>query len=820
MPNDHSIPVGVLARPVPGQGFCWPVPHHHRITGALGGGDSRGERGMLAMRNGNNILGNVLKLDTTARVVEFQPDVRPGASAVKPGTMARQTIGFAEIKSLYLTRTIKLERLSPLVEGIEMTPGSVRQKCTVRYTDGGSLESDTIGMVERNEGLFLFICNDADNIVRWFMPTESIASWQMGEPLGKTLEDRKILLPAVITAGLEKQQQLRTTKLGDYLMQQNIITPELLDAALKKQNGMRHLRLGDMLVQSNLISAGQLEQALATQTRDRKIPLGEILVGMGAISPETIRRVLVEKLGVPLVNLRKFQCQPNAIKAISAELARKHAVVPLYGTATRIAMAMENPLDWKVLQELEFYCNRKIDPVVATRDDLARAIQQYYGSPGAQGNISEIVAELGDTESTMEPMAGEVVTESDNTLVRLVNKIILDAIEQEASDIHIESTAADKPSKVRFRKDGVMELYTLVPPNFRAAVVSRIKIMGELDISERRRPQDGKIKFEECRPARAELRVLTMPTANGLENVVMRILAAPKALSMEKIGLAPCILADLQRLADKPHGLLFVCGPTGSGKTTTLHSLLAHVNTPERKVWTVEDPIEITQDGLCQVQVNSKIGLTFAEILRSFVRADPDVLMVGETRDADTASTVIAASLTGHLVLSTMHTNSAVESVVRLLDLGMDPFTFADVMLGIVGQRLVRRLCTNCRAPHVASTAEVAALASEYCADTTLQSAEVIADWRVRHGDGRGSLTLHTAGGCEQCGKSGYAGRLGLHELLVGSEMVKRKIHARANVADLTQVAMNEGMRSIKQDGIEKVLLGHTDMKQVLASCQ
>jgi type II secretory ATPase GspE/PulE/Tfp pilus assembly ATPase PilB-like protein len=365
-----------------------------------------------------------------------------------------------------------------------------------------------------------------------------------------------------------------------------------------------------------------------------------------------------------------------------------------------------------------------------------------------------------------------------------------------------------------------MVFYTLVPPNFRAAVVSRIKIMGELDISEKRRPQDGKIKFEDYGPARAELRVLTMPTANGLENVVMRILAAPKALSLETVGLAPRILADLQRLAAKPYGLLFVCGPTGSGKTTTLHSLLAQVNTPERKVWTVEDPIEITQEGLCQVQVNTKIGVTFAEVLRSFVRADPDVIMVGETRDADTASTVIAASLTGHLVLSTMHTNSAVESVTRLLDLGMDPFTFADAMLGIVGQRLVRRLCTSCREPHFASAGELAMFASEYCEGTNLQTADVISDWRIRHGNGRGDITLHTAGGCEQCAKSGYAGRLGLHELLVGSEMVKRKIHARANVAELTEVAMNEGMRSIKQDGIEKVLLGHTDMKQVLASCQ
>ena len=814
MPNDESVLSGALVRTQQVSGLEWPIPHHYRVIGAAGNGDA--EHCMLAMHDGRNVLGKVLRLDMVASTLEFQVDT---------GTLdqkaVRQTIDFAAFKSIYLTRTIELEPQPVPSDSIEISPGKGRQKCTVHFKDGGEFEFDTIGIVERKAGLFLFMVNDANNIVRWFIPAGGIASYRTGDPLGKTLVDRKILLPAVIDAGLEKQQQLRTAKLGDYLMQQNIITPEQLDTALQKQKGMGHLRLGDVLVQGKLITSTQLDDALATQAHDRKIPLGEILVEMGAVSKETIRRALVEKLGVPVVNLRKFQCQPNAVKALSAELAHKHTVMPLYGTATRIAVALENPMDWKVLQELEFYCNRKIDPVLASRDDLLLVIAQFYGSSshGSQVNISELVAELGGAEVALEPMAGEVVNESDNTLVRLVNKIIVDAIEQGASDIHIESAPGAKPSKVRLRKDGVMVPYTLVPPNFRAALISRLKIMGELDISEKRRPQDGKIKFEDFGPARVELRLLTIPTANGVENIVMRILSSPKALSLEKIGLSPRILEELQRLAVKPYGLLFVCGPTGSGKTTTLHSLLSYVNTPERKIWTAEDPIEITQDGLCQVQVNAKIGLTFPEVLRSFMRADPDVIMVGETRDPETAATVIAASLTGHLVMSTMHTNSAVESVVRLLDFGMDPFNFADAMLGIVGQRLVRRLCTSCREADLATVEEIDKLAAEYCSGTTLNAGEVVADWRTRHGDSSGDLKLHRAVGCEHCGHSGYAGRLGLHELLVGSEAVKRKIHARAGVAELTQTAMAEGMLSIKQDGIEKVLQGQTDMKQVQASC-
>ena len=799
----------------------WPIPHHQRVIGGAAPGEA--ERGMVAMLDGRNLLGKVLRLDTATSMLEFVTDSDIAGQDSKPGAPSSQRIAFAAFKSLYLIRTVELEPL-PLPPGSnDMLTASGRLKCSVRFKDGSEFESDTIGIVERQAGLFLFMVNDAASIVRWFIPAACIGSYQTGDPLGKTLVDRKILLPAVIDAGLEKQQQLRTAKLGDYLMQQHIISPAQLDSALQKQKAMKHLRLGDVLVQSNLISAKQLDDALATQARDRKIPLGEILVEMGAVSKEAVKRALVEKLGVPFVDLRKFQCQPNAVKTISAELARRHTVMPLYGTATRIAVALENPMDWKVLQELEFYCNRKIDPVLASRDDLLRVITQFYGAAhsAAQVDIAELVAELGGNDPKLDEMASEAVTESDNTLVRLVNKIILDAIEQGASDIHIESTAGDKPSKVRFRKDGLMLAYTSVPTNFRAALISRLKIMGGLDISEKRRPQDGKIKFEDFGPARVELRVLTIPTANGLENIVMRILSSPKALSLEKLGLAPRILSELQRLAEKPYGLLFVCGPTGSGKTTTLHSLLAQVNTPERKIWTAEDPIEITQDGLCQVQVNAKIGLTFPEVLRSFMRADPDVIMVGETRDQETAATVIAASLTGHLVLSTMHTNSAVESVVRLLDFGMDPFNFADALLGVVGQRLVRKLCTSCREAELATVIEIDTLAAEYCngAGGALNATEIVADWHSRHGDSSGELTLYRPVGCDECGHSGYAGRLGIHELLVGTEAVKRKIHARAGVAELFQAAMAEGMLSMKQDGIEKVLQGHTDLKQVQQTC-
>jgi type II secretory ATPase GspE/PulE/Tfp pilus assembly ATPase PilB-like protein len=621
-----------------------------------------------------------------------------------------------------------------------------------------------------------------------------------------------------------------------------VITPEQLLRDIAAQSRMPIVRIGQALVSLGMITDEQLSAALAQQQLDRSVPLGETLVRMGVVSRSQLQTALVRKMGYPLVNLHQFPAAAEALRKISHGAARRLQVMPLMIHEGRLIVALDDPAGRRAaLDEAEFIAQMKVVPVVGQCLDLDSVLHKAYekiGAPAEGGLMPSdpsrpIDFDMAGTSELLEtlekegraPAADEEapIEQSDNSLVRMINSMILEAHREGVSDIHIESYPGQEKTRIRFRRDGRLYTYLELPPSYRNAIVGRVKIMCDLDISEKRKPQDGKINFAKFSPQhRIELRVATVPTSNGLEDVVMRILASAKPIALNQLGLSERNLARLTAAVERPYGMVLCVGPTGSGKTTTLHSALMHINTPERKIWTAEDPIEITQAGLRQVQVNPRIDWTFAKALRAFVRADPDVIMVGEIRDEETAKTAIEASLTGHLVLSTLHTNSAPETVTRLLDMGMDPFNFADSLLAVLAQRLVRRLCTHCISSRPASPEEIEELLADYLhafakKDSPAEREAVLASWQRRHArDGR--LMSFASAGCKHCGDTGFKGRVGIHELMAMSKTLRRLVQSGARAEELQEAALREGMRTLRQDGIAKVLSGQTTIEEVRAT--
>ena len=590
----------------------------------------------------------------------------------------------------------------------------------------------------------------------------------------------------------------------------------------------------DALVADAVISAQEME--LATRSARRKgIDIEDVLVEEFQVKRAVIGAALGSFFGVNYESFRPDRIKPvDLLRNLKREFVETNGWVPLEDGKEGLVVMTTDPERLRASRMVgNVFPKARVVYTVTTQHEFTATLDQFYGGgtlvDDMSGDVGDFLDKL-DEDTELETGGGDDATlAQDNELVKLVNKIIVDAYQQGASDIHIEPFPGKGKTEVRFRRDGTLMHYVSVPASYRNALVARLKIMCDLDIAERRKPQDGKIKFRKFGPLDIELRVATVPSQGGVEDIVMRILAGGEPMPMDSIGLSERNLATVKDLMAKPYGLFFVCGPTGSGKTTTLHSILGHINTPETKIWTVEDPVEITQKGLRQVQMNPKAGITFATAMRAFLRADPDVIMVGEMRDKETTSIGIEASLTGHLVLSTLHTNSAAESVTRLLDMGMDPFNFADALLGVLAQRLAKRLCPKCKKPHVADDAEIESLLSEFAAelegtdvwqrDPADSRAVLRAEWVRRFGNDKGELILYAPVGCEVCGGTGYKGRVGLHELLVGSDTVKRLIQERARVAQILATGLAEGMRTLRQDGVEKVLQGITDMKQVRAVC-
>jgi type II secretory ATPase GspE/PulE/Tfp pilus assembly ATPase PilB-like protein len=574
----------------------------------------------------------------------------------------------------------------------------------------------------------------------------------------------------------------RYTSKFEYLVEQNLISQQDLDTAIvEAKRASTHVDL--ILMQQYNVSKAQMGQSSSVFYR---VPFIEF----------------DDRIVVP----------PDLLRELKVEYLKKNYWVPLKRDAGAVVVLVDDPHDLAKVDSVERALkNQKVKLAVGFRSDILRFIAIASGEQapraGSSESIQDIIGTLrAEDDGTADSHDVAEVDENDSAIVRLSGQVILAAYQARASDIHIEPYGPQKDTIIRFRVDGACQEYMKLPGAFRRPLVARIKIMSRLDIAERRKPQDGKIKVA-LADREIELRVATIPTATGDEDVVMRILASNEPIPVDKLGMNDRNLAEIKRISQRPYGLILCVGPTGSGKTTTLHSVLGFINKPERKIWTAEDPVEITQYGLRQVQVNPKIGFNFAAAMRAFLRADPDVIMVGEMRDEETASVGIEASLTGHLVMSTLHTNSAPETVVRLVDMGCDPFNFSDAMLGILAQRLVKRLCDACKESFRPTAEQYEEVAQAYGA----------AEWAARGIENDDAFKLYRGRGCDKCGKSGYKGRAAIHELLVTSGEIKRLIQTRARATDVLAVAKTEGMTTLLQDGINKALAGVTDVKQVKA---
>lgn len=564
----------------------------------------------------------------------------------------------------------------------------------------------------------------------------------------------------------------------------------------------------DVLVCRGLLSQAELDRAVEEATRGG-IDIETLLLDRYQVPKAVLGAILSDYYQCPYLPFdERTVIDSDLVRTLSHDYLKKNLWLPIARRGQLLDVLTHDPHDlergWDV---------RRSFPGMTIRYSvgLRRDVEQFLGALASQGGGSAIGTLLSELVEDVPPepapeLSAGPIDENDSLIVRLTSHLITEADRLGASDLHLEPCTGKKDMNIRFRVDGTCFNYTKVPAVYRRALVSRIKIMANLDIAERRKPQDGKIRFKLGNQRTIELRVATLPTAGGNEDAVLRLLTAKEPMPLEAMEFMPGTLQTIKVLAEKPHGIFLCVGPTGSGKTTLLHAILKHINTEERKIWTAEDPIEITQEGLRQLQIHQKIGLDFATAMRAFLRADPDVIMIGEMRDKETADIAIEASLTGHLVFSTLHTNSAVETVIRLLDLGCDPFNFADAMLGVLATRLCKRICAGCKETYRPSQEEY---------DELLEGQGAAAEGSIvpEHHE----LQLFRGNGCDRCHRSGFKGRVPLHELLVGTDQIKQLIQARGRTADLLSAAVGNGMQTLIRDGIRKVVQGLTTYRQVRA---
>nr|WP_221401196.1 ATPase, T2SS/T4P/T4SS family [Paenibacillus phyllosphaerae] len=542
--------------------------------------------------------------------------------------------------------------------------------------------------------------------------------------------------------------------------------------------------MGDLLVESSVISEEQLQEALREQAKTKQ-KLGDLLISQGYITEQQLIQVLEFQLGIPHVSLFKYQIDPSITQIIPESLARRYQAIPLQKEGGKLLVAMADPLDYFAIEELRMSTGFRIEPAISSKDELQRAIARHYG---LQDSMTLIMGEL---PTTAEEIRETEITDEDSPVVRLVNQMIQQAVQLQVSDIHVDP--AETNVMIRYRQDGVLRTERMIPKQMQGFITARLKIMAKLNIAERRLPQDGRIKMQVDFKT-IDIRVSSLPTIHG-EKIVLRILDLSVGVKpIDQLGFGTRNYNVFKDMITVPYGIILITGPTGSGKTTTLYSALQHLNKEDVNVITIEDPVEYQLEGINQVHVSPQIGLTFATGLRSILRQDPNIVMVGEIRDSETAEIAIRASLTGHLVLSTLHTNDSVGTVTRFRDMGVAPYLIASSLVGVVAQRLVRRVCPDCKTAYEPSEQEL-----------------IFLQQHGFHAD-----KLYRGAGCGNCNKTGYRGRVAIHEVLGINDEIRQLISMEGTLADLRKAAADSGLIQLMDDGLDKAVRGITSVQEVL----
>ena len=653
---------------------------------------------------------------------------------------------------------------------------------------------------------------DLDNPYRSaFFTNLGVKSRRQLDFLGTILEEQGMVSRETLQEVIQDYNNIKKKRIGETVAQRHNLNQEKIEKVIRKMQKEGKIpstaRVGDILIASKLVTREQLEDAVAHQVKDKNKKIGALLVERNHINADQLLSALAIKFQLDFVNLDDMEPTSEALHAMPLSLVTQMKIMPIADNGDHLLIATSNPAEHAELGDtLRFITNRRIKFVVAPSAQIAAAIEKYYTRD--EEKVEDIIGEMTEDAVAVEDSSdASVVDETDSQIIKLVNKVLINAYKKEASDIHLEPGIGADPLAVRYRVDGLCHLSHEVPAGYKKALLSRVKIMSNLDITERRKPQSGKIIIR-YKDQKIEYRLETTPTVGGNEDAVLRVLAKSKPLPPDQIGFSERDYKIFEAAISKPIGIILCVGPTGSGKTTTLHSALGYINKPDRKIWTAEDPVEITQKGLRQGQVNPKIGFTFQEALRSFLRSDPDVIMIGEMRDRETAKTAIEASLTGHVVLSTLHTNSAPETLVRLVEMGMDPISFSEALSAVIAQRLARTLCKNCKKTFKPDKEQFEKLKVAYGPE-----------WFEKHGMDNEKKAFKQKQGCKECDQIGYRGRTAIFEVLENTDRIKKGIKENASIEELRQMALENGMRTLRMDAIEKVFQGITDLEEILRVC-